>query len=75
MGKHAAIKLPDETVERLEALAERTGKEPSDYVTQAVERLLEDMDDLRLAEEAVLRIQSGESEVIGGEEFWRGMVD
>lgn len=75
MGKHAAIKLPDETIERLEALAERTGKDPSDYVTEAVEQLLEDMEDLRLAEEAMQRIQRGESEVISSEEFWRGLVD
>ncbi|WP_105426557.1 type II toxin-antitoxin system RelB family antitoxin [Neorhizobium tomejilense] len=75
MGKHAPIELPDETIERLEALAERTGKDPSVYVTEAVEQLLEDMEDLRLAEEATLRIQRGESEVISSEEFWRGLVD
>jgi RHH-type rel operon transcriptional repressor/antitoxin RelB len=75
VGKHAAIKLPDETIERLEALAERTGRNASDYVVQAVEQLLEDMEDLRLAEEAMRRIQSGESAVISGEEFWRGLVD
>lgn len=75
MGKHAAIELPDETIERLEALAERTGKDLSVYVTEAVEQLLEDMEDLRLAEEATLRIQRGESEVISSEEFWRGLVD
>jgi RHH-type rel operon transcriptional repressor/antitoxin RelB len=75
VGKHAAIKLSDETIERLEALAERTGKDPSDYVTEAVEQLLEDMEDLRLAEEAMQRIQRGETEVISSEEFWRGLVD
>lgn len=75
VGKHAAIKLPDDTIERLEALAERTGKDPSEYVIQAVEQLLEDMEDLRLAEEATLRIQRGESELMSGEEFWRGLVD
>ncbi len=75
MGKHAAIKLPDETIERLEALAERTGRDPSEYVVEAVEQLLEDMEDLRLAEEAMQRIERGESQIISGEEFWRGLVD
>lgn len=75
MGKHAAIQLPDDTIDRLEALAERTGKDPSLYVLQAVEQFLEDMEDLRLAEGATLRIQRGESEVISSEEFWRGLVD
>lgn len=75
MGKHAAIKLPDETIERLEALAARTGKDPTDYVVQAVEQFLEDLEDLHLAEEAMKRIHRGESEVISGEEFWRGLVD
>jgi RHH-type rel operon transcriptional repressor/antitoxin RelB len=75
VGKHAAIKLPDETIERLEALAERTGRDPSEYVVEAVEQLLEDMEDLRLAEEAMQRIERGESQIISGEEFWRGLVD
>jgi RHH-type rel operon transcriptional repressor/antitoxin RelB len=75
MGNHAGIKLPDDTIERLAALSQRTGKDLTDYVVQAVEHLLEDMEDLRLAEEAMQRVRSGESEVITGEEFWRGLVD
>ncbi len=73
MSKQTAIRLPDETYERLKALSERTGRTSAFYIREAIEKHIEDMEDLYLAEEATRRIQRGESEVISAEEFWRDL--
>jgi RHH-type rel operon transcriptional repressor/antitoxin RelB len=75
MSKQTAIRLPDETYERLQALANRTGRTATYYIREAIETHLEDLEDLYLAEAAMLRIKSGESEIISAEEFWRGLDD
>ncbi|MGO4567457.1 TraY domain-containing protein [Rhizobium sp. 2YAF20] len=76
MSKHIAIRLPDETYGRLQALAERTGRTATLlYIRQAIETHLEDLGDIYLTQAAMERIRSGESKIISGEEFWRGMDD
>ncbi len=60
MSKQTAIRLPDETYERLKALSERTGRTSAYYIREAIEKHIEDMEDLYLAEEATRRIQRGE---------------
>ena len=75
MSKQTAIRLPNETYERLQALAERTGRTATYYIRQAIETHLEDLEDLYLAEAAMERIRSGEDQIISAEEFWRGMDD
>ena len=75
MSKHIAIRLPAGTNERLQALAVRTGRTATYYIRQAIETHLEDLGDLYLAQVAMERIRSGESKIISGEEFWRGMDD
>ena len=71
MSKQTAIRLPDETYERLKALSARTGRTSAFYIREAIEKHIEDMEDLYLAEEATRRIQRGESRVVSAEEFWR----
>jgi RHH-type rel operon transcriptional repressor/antitoxin RelB len=73
MSKQTAIRLPDETYERLKALSERTGRTSAYYIREAIEKHIEDMEDLHLAEEAMRRIQRGESKVVSAEEFWRDL--
>ncbi|MFT4185035.1 MAG: DUF6290 family protein [Rhizobium sp.] len=73
MSKQTAIRLPDETYERLQALAERTGRTATFYIRQAIETHLDDLEDLYLAERAMERIKSGEDEIVSSEEFWRGL--
>lgn len=75
MSKQTAIRLPDDTHERLKALAARTGRTATYYIREAIEKHIEDMEDLYLGEEAMRRINSGESRIVNGEEFWRGMDD
>jgi RHH-type rel operon transcriptional repressor/antitoxin RelB len=75
MSKQTAIRLPDETYDRLHALAEKTGRTATFYIRQAIEEYLDDLEDLYLAERAIERLQKGESRVISAEEFWGGLAD
>lgn len=61
MSKQTAIRLPDDIYERLKALSERTGRTSAFYIREAIEKHIEDMEDLYLAEEATRRhIANGE---------------
>ncbi len=73
MSKQTAIRLPDETYERLKALSERTGRTSAYYIREAIEKHIEDMEDLYLAEEATRQIQRGQSKIISAEEMWRDL--
>ncbi|CAN7455047.1 DUF6290 family protein [Phyllobacterium sp. LjRoot231] len=75
MSKQTAIRLPDETYERLQALAAKTGRTATFYMRQAIEEYLDDLEDLYLAEQATLRLNRGEDQVLSAEEFWRGLDD
>ena len=46
-----SIRLPQEMEDRLEDLAEKTGRSKSFYIRQALEEHLEEMEDIYLAEE------------------------
>ncbi|UHS55732.1 type II toxin-antitoxin system RelB family antitoxin [Agrobacterium vaccinii] len=71
MSKQTAIRLPDDTYDRLKALSERTGRTSAYYIREAIEKHIEDMEDLYLAEEATRQIQRGQSKIISAEEMWR----
>jgi RHH-type transcriptional regulator, rel operon repressor / antitoxin RelB len=61
MSRQAAVLLPDEVFDRLQALAARTGRTPESFVREAVEEHLEDLEDIHLAEQALDRRNRGES--------------
>jgi RHH-type rel operon transcriptional repressor/antitoxin RelB len=73
MSKQAAVRLPDETYERLQALAGRTGRTATYYIREAIETHLEDLEDSYLAEQVAQRIRLGEEEVLSAEDFWRDL--
>ena len=50
--KQTAVRLPDATYDRLRALAARSGRTATFYIREAVERHLEDLEDLHEAEKA-----------------------
>ncbi len=60
MAKQTAIRLPDETYERLQALAARTGRTATFYIRQAIEEHLDDLEDIYLAEGVLERLRRGE---------------
>lgn len=54
MSKQTAIRLPDETYTRLQALSARTGRTVTFYIREAVEEHLRDLEDLYAAEQALI---------------------
>jgi len=60
MTKQTAISLTDETHERLKVLSERTGRTPLSYIHEAIERHIEDLEDVHAADEAMERLARGE---------------
>ena len=75
MSKQTAVRLPDETYERLQALAKRTGRTATYYIREAIEEHLSMLEDSYLAEKALKRLNSGDDEILSSEEFWRGLED
>lgn len=55
-----AIRLPVEIENRLTDLAAATGRTKSFYVREAILAHLDDLEDLYLAEQTLLRIRSGD---------------
>ncbi len=52
--KQTAVRLPDATYDRLQALAARTGRTATFYIRQAIEEHLEDLEDAYDAEQALI---------------------
>jgi RHH-type rel operon transcriptional repressor/antitoxin RelB len=71
MSKQTAVRLPDETYERLQTLAARTGRTATFYIRAAVEEKLQDMEDLYLAEEVMRRRADGGSRTYSLDEVGR----
>ena len=71
MAKQTAIRLPDETYERLQALAARTGRTATFYIRQAIEEHLEDLEDIYLAEQVLGKLARGETRTYTLEEVER----
>ena len=61
MSKQTAVRITDETFERLAVLAARTGRTSSFYIREAIEMHLEDLEDVYRADLALQRRQRGES--------------
>ena len=71
MSKQTAIRLPDETFDRLQSLAARTGRTSTFYIREAIEAHLDDLEDIYNAELALERRQRGESRTLTLEEMGR----
>jgi len=59
-----AIRLPAEIEGRLEALAKATGRTKSFYAREAILEHLSDLEDLYLAEQRLIDIQSGKTRTL-----------
>ena len=64
-----SLHLSDEVLERLNKLADATGRTKTYYVTEAICRHLDDLEDLYLAETRWRELQEGRSETIALEEI------
>jgi RHH-type transcriptional regulator, rel operon repressor / antitoxin RelB len=65
------IDLNDEGLERLKAAAAQVGKSPLDFVREAVQEHIEDVEDAMDAEAALTKIRSGEMKTYSLEEVTR----
>lgn len=59
-----AIRLPAEIEERLDALAKATGRTKTFYAREAILEHLRDLEDLYLAEQRLIDIQSGKTRTL-----------
>lgn len=59
-----SIRLPDEVTDRLQQLAQRTGRSKTFYMIEAITEHLNDLEDLYLAEQRLLDIRSGKAKVV-----------
>jgi RHH-type rel operon transcriptional repressor/antitoxin RelB len=77
MSKQTAVRLPDGTYERLQALAARTGRTAAFYIREAIEEHLDDLEDIYLAEQELEQIHAGRSQTVPLEEVMKryGMED
>ena len=65
------IRLPPEIEQRLEALAQATGRTKTFYAREAILEHLDDLEDLYLAEQRLIDIRAGRSKTIPLEEVMR----
>lgn len=73
MSRQAAIRLPDETFDRLQELAKRTGRTTTYYIREAIQEHLEDLEDIYFSEMAIGKMKKGEDEILESKEFWHGL--
>ena len=73
MSKQTAVRLSDETYQRLQVLSEQTGRTATYYIREAIETHLDDLEDIYLVEQALERLRRGEDQVVSAEAFWRGL--
>ncbi|MEW6501428.1 MAG: type II toxin-antitoxin system RelB family antitoxin [Thermodesulfobacteriota bacterium] len=65
------VRLPDELEARLNNLAKTTNRSKSFYVREALERALEDIEDIYLAEKRLENLKAGKSRTYTLEEVER----
>ncbi|HVT05122.1 MAG TPA: DUF6290 family protein [Thermoanaerobaculia bacterium] len=58
-----SIRLATETEERLDSLAEHTGRTKAYYLREMIERGLEDLEDYYLAADVLERVRKGQERV------------
>ncbi|MGY8905392.1 MAG: type II toxin-antitoxin system RelB family antitoxin [Burkholderiales bacterium] len=59
-----SLRLPDEVLQRLEHLSERTGRSKTDYMLEAISEHLDDLEDLYLAEQRLLDHRAGKTQAV-----------
>lgn len=72
-----SLRLPSELVERISQLAQNTGRSRTFYMQEAIKQHIEDLEDIYLAEQALVDIRSGQSTTIALEDVMKryGMED
>jgi RHH-type transcriptional regulator, rel operon repressor / antitoxin RelB len=66
-----AIRLPSEIENRLDALAQATGRSKTFYAREAILEHLDNLEDLYLAEQRLIEIRAGRSQAVSLEEVMK----
>lgn len=66
-----AVRLPSEIENRLQTLAQATGRTKTFYVREAILEHLDDLEDLYLAEQRLIDIRAGKSKAVPLEEVMK----
>ena len=66
-----SLRLPDEISQRLQKLAVLTGRSKTFYMIEAIRAHLDNLEDLYLAEQRLIDIRAGKSQVMPLEEVMR----
>ena len=66
-----AIRLPSEIEDRLDALAQATGRSKTFYAREAILEHLDNLEDLYLAEQRLIEIRAGRSQAVSLEEVMK----
>ena len=59
-----SLRLPDEISQRLEHLAELTGRSKTYYMIEAIREHLDDLEDLHLAEQRLIDLRAGKTRAV-----------
>jgi RHH-type rel operon transcriptional repressor/antitoxin RelB len=59
-----SLRLPDEISQRLEHLAELTGRSKTYYMIEAIREHLDDLEDLYLAEQRLIDLRAGKTRAV-----------
>jgi RHH-type rel operon transcriptional repressor/antitoxin RelB len=62
-----SIRLTESEEDRLDSLAQKTGRTKAFYLRELVERGLQDLEDYYLANEVFKRVEQGQEEVLSSE--------
>lgn len=66
-----SLRLPEDVSQRLQRLAQLTGRSKTFYMIEAIRDHLDDLEDLYLAEQRLADIQSGQTQTIPLEELMK----
>ena len=77
MSRRINFCADEELDDRLTRLAQRTGRTKAFYIRQALERQIEDLENIFLADQVMGRVQSGEEKTLEIDEVERdlGLAD
>ena len=72
-----SLRLPDDLSDRLQQLADQTGRSKSYYMIEAISEHIEDLEDLYLAEQRLIELRAGRSRTYTLDEVERdlGLAD
>lgn len=63
MAKLIGVRLKKEIEERLDNLVKKTGRTKSFYIREIIEENLDDLEDIYLSDEVMLRIRAGKEKI------------